>query len=134
MDDKGFLSRDIKVQDLISLKGDVHHIFPKDYLKKFGYERNMYNQIANYVMAQSEINIAIGNKAPKDYFRELLKQYETGILKYGAINNIDELYNNLEAHCIPKSIFDSLAENYEDFLKERRKLMAQKIKTYFKML
>jgi len=134
MDDKGFLSRDIKVQDLISLKGDVHHIFPKDYLKKFGYERNMYNQIANYAIAQSEINIAIGNKAPKDYFRELLKQYETGILKYGAINNIDELYNNLEAHCIPKSIFDSLAENYEDFLKERRKLMAQKIKTYFKML
>jgi hypothetical protein len=28
--DKGFLSRDICVADLVSLKGDVHHIFPKN--------------------------------------------------------------------------------------------------------
>lgn len=134
MNDKGFLSRDIKVQDLISLKGDIHHIFPKKYLKKLGYEKDKYNQIANYVMAQSEINIAIGDKAPKEYFKDLLKQCETGILKYGAINNIEDLYENLKAHCIPEGIFDSLAENYEAFLEERRKLMAQKIKAYFKML
>jgi len=134
MNDKGFLSKDITVQDLISLKGDVHHIFPRDYLKKIGYDKKMYNQIANYVMAQSEINIAIGNKSPKEYFNELLKQCETGILKYGAINNIDELYKNLEMHCIPISIFNELAENYEAFLEERRKLMAQKIKNYFENL
>lgn len=47
MNDKGFLSRDIKVQDLISLKGDIHHIFPRNYLKKLGYEKDKYNQIAN---------------------------------------------------------------------------------------
>lgn len=27
--DKGFLSRDITVHDLISHRGDVHHLFPK---------------------------------------------------------------------------------------------------------
>lgn len=36
MKDKGFLSKDITVEDLISIKGDVHHIFPKDYLKRVG--------------------------------------------------------------------------------------------------
>jgi len=30
--DKGFLSRDITVQNLIIHRGDIHHIFPKEYL------------------------------------------------------------------------------------------------------
>ena len=34
--DKGFLSKDVLVSDLISLRGDIHHLFPKDYLKKMG--------------------------------------------------------------------------------------------------
>ncbi len=134
MNDTGFLSKDITVHDMVSLKGDVHHIFPREYLKTLGYNRGMYNQIANYVMTQSEINIAIGNKSPKEYFGELLNQCETGVLKYGAINKLDELNKNLKMHCIPLSIFDELANNYEKFLEERRKLMAQKIKDYFNIL
>ncbi|MBG7610740.1 DUF262 domain-containing protein, partial [Polaribacter sp. BAL334] len=47
--DKGFLSKDITVGDLILFRGDIHHIFPKNYLKKEGFERGKYNQIANYV-------------------------------------------------------------------------------------
>jgi len=134
MNDRGFLSKDITVRDMVSLKGDVHHIFPRGYLKTQGYNRGMYNQIANYVMTQSEINIAIGNKSPKEYFGELLNQCETGVLKYGAINKLDELNENLKIHCIPLSIFDELANNYEKFLEERRKLIAQKIKEYFNTL
>lgn len=34
MNNKGFISRDITVMDLITHKGDVHHLFPKNYLKK----------------------------------------------------------------------------------------------------
>jgi hypothetical protein len=34
--DRGFLSTDVLVGDLISLRGDIHHLFPKDYLKKNG--------------------------------------------------------------------------------------------------
>src|SRR5690606_33934700 len=52
--DRGFLSRDVLVSDLISLRGDIHHLFPKDYLKKNGMGRGQYNQIANYVYMQSE--------------------------------------------------------------------------------
>ena len=134
MNDKGFLSKDITVQDLIALKGDVHHIFPREYLKKQGYNRGIYNQIANYVMAQSEINIAIGTKAPNVYFNELLEQCNGGKLKYGSINTMEELNKNLAMNCIPLSIATMDASKYTEFLEERRKLMALKIKQYFTML
>ncbi|MEJ5274257.1 MAG: hypothetical protein WH035_09005, partial [Spirochaetota bacterium] len=134
MNDKGFLSKDITVKDLIELKGDIHHIYPKNYLKKQNYSRGMYNQIANYVMAQSEINIAIGDKEPEKYFSELIKQCETKVAKYGAIIDIEQLRENLQANCIPLKLIEGETLNYEDFLKERRFLMANKIKEYFALL
>jgi len=134
MNDKGFLSKEITVRELVSLKGDVHHIFPKEYLKKNGFSKGDYNQIANYVMAQSEINIAIGAKAPNIYFNQLFEQCNGGELKYGAINNFDELKKNMTMNCIPENIADMDASNYNDFLEERRKLMALKIKEYFNSL
>jgi hypothetical protein len=134
MRDKGFLSKDINVEDLIRIKGDVHHIFPRDYLKKNGFTKNMYNQIANYVMSQSEINITIGAKAPNVYFNELLEQCKGGKLKYGGIRTVKELEENMRMHCIPESIFEMKASDYEKFLEERRKLMALKIKEYFSLL
>lgn len=133
MNDKGFLSKDITVKDLISLKGDIHHIFPLNYLKKLGYNRGMYNQIANYVMAQSEINIAIGSKEPQKYFNELRSQCNGGESKYGAIKNIDELKENFKMNCIPEEILENDLP-YENFLEKRRVLMANKIKEYFKIL
>lgn len=40
-----------KVNDLITVIGDVHHIFPKKYLIKNGVnEKSKYNQIANYTI------------------------------------------------------------------------------------
>ena len=39
-----------KVSDLITISGDVHHIFPRAYLKKNGVDsKTQYNQIANYI-------------------------------------------------------------------------------------
>lgn len=134
MNDKGFISKDITVKDLIELKGDIHHLYPKNYLKKQNYSRGMYNQIANYVMAQSEINIAIGDKEPEKYFSELLNQCETKVAKYGAIIDMQQLKENLEANCIPLKLIEGEKLNYEDFLKERRFLMANKIKEYFALL
>jgi hypothetical protein len=131
MNDKGFLSKDITVKDLIELKGDVHHIFPKNYLKKQGYDRGMYNQVANYVIAQSEINIAIGDKEPSVYFQEVIEQCKTKKLKYGAITETEQLYENLRMNCIPLEILNENYIDYEEFLRERRKLMSEKIKKYF---
>ncbi len=129
--DKGFMSESITVKDMLEHRGDIHHIFPKNYLKKAGLTRGKYNQVANYVYTQSEINIRIGDKAPKNYFTELFKQFNGGELKYGGLKNMDELKENLRQNCIPEEIFDMEIDNYEDFLIERRKLIAQKIKEYY---
>jgi hypothetical protein len=134
LQDKGFLSRDITVHDLIMHKGDVHHIFPREYLKKFGLQRGRYNQIANYAITQSEINIAIGAKSPSQYFKELFDQCNGGGLKYGGITDKAELLENLKMNCIPEGIEKMQVDDYDSFLTGRRELMAQKIKTYFQSL
>lgn len=132
--DKGLLSSDINVQDLISIKGDIHHIFPRDYLKKNRMKRRQYNQVANYVYMQSEINIKVANKAPSIYFSEIKDQCNGGTMKYGGIKDLSELVNNLKMNCIPSSIFDMDVSRYEEFLDLRRKMMAKKIKKYYSSL
>ncbi len=132
--DKGFLSRDITVPDLLLNRSDVHHLFPRKYLKEQGLQRGQYNQIANFALAQSEINIAVGAKSPKVYFDELLKQCQGGKKKYGGITDLDDLKDNLRQHSIPEGIFNHLADDYSQFLIERRQLMAAKIKDYFNLL
>lgn len=131
--DKGFLSRDITVHDLLAFKGDVHHLFPKNYLKKYNLPRGEYNQIANYVMMQSEINIAIGDKSPADYFSKLLEYCSNGNknFAYGAITELDQIRQNFTMHCVPEGMENKTIEHYEEFLQERRKLMAKKIKKYY---
>ncbi|MBZ5658763.1 MAG: hypothetical protein LAO56_26280 [Acidobacteriia bacterium] len=132
--DKGFLSRDITVQDMVINRGDLHHVYPSNHLKKKGLAPGRYNQIANFVVAQSEINIAILDKAPEVYFKELSDQCAGGAKKYGGIAERDEMCVNLRMNCIPESFLDGEIPTYDDFLEERRKLMAQKIKTWFGVL
>ncbi len=132
--DKGFLSRDISVRDLIEYKSDVHHLFPRDFLKKNGHARGQFNQVGNYVVAQSEINIAIGNREPRVYFGQLREQCQGGPKRYGNITSRDELEENYRMNCIPQGIHDMGLEDYPQFLAERRKLMARRIRTYFEGL
>lgn len=128
--DKGFLSRDVTVGDLISLRGDIHHLFPKDYLKKNGADRGKYNQIANYVYMQSEINIKVGNKSPKEYFDLVMNQMQHGKLLTG-INTREELEQNLKSNCVPLEIMDMTENDYHNFLSQRRIMMANKMKEYY---
>lgn len=128
--DKGFLSSHISVRDLLEVKSDVHHIFPRAFLKREGLARGQYNQVANYAVAQSEINIAIGSKPPAVVLTELLEQCNGGPRRYGNITDPDELRENLRMHCIPEGAEGMGVEDYLAFLAERRRLMAQKIKTY----
>jgi len=134
--DKGFLSTDITVDIMIGNggRGDIHHLFPKEYLKKDGLNRGEYNQIANLAYIQSEINIKIGKKAPKDYMTEVIKQTKSGKLKYGGIVEERALAENLKQNCIPVGFEKMGLDDYDNFLKERRKLMAKKIKEYYQSL
>jgi hypothetical protein len=134
MGDRGFLSRDITVQDLLLNRCDVHHLFPKKHLKSRGVPRNKYNQIANFAIAQSEINIAIGEKPPEVYFAEMVEQCSGGKAKYGGIMTEEELRAHLKMHSIPEAVLTGGSMQYEDFLEERRRLMSQKMKEWFSLL
>ena len=132
--DKGFLSRDILVRDLIRGSSHVHHVFPRSYLKENGFPRSRYNQIANYVVMESKINIEIGDTPPAEYFQDLLEQCKDGKSRYGGITETEQLDANLAEHCIPQGMNRMSVGEYDDFLEERRKLMSAKIRNYYRNL
>ncbi|MBY0346363.1 MAG: DUF262 domain-containing protein [Neisseriaceae bacterium] len=129
--DRGFLSKDVLVGDLIALRGDIHHLFPKDYLSKNGLKQNQYNQVANYVYMQSEANIKIGNKPPKEYFEIIYKQILTNNPLVSGLANEQALLDNLKMNCVPPEIVNMTVSDYEIFLKSRRMLMSHKIRDYY---
>ena len=132
--DRGFLSDALTVRDLIEGQWNIHHVFPRSYLRKRGLPPRRYNQIANYVAMQSEINIAIGDAPPTRYFSELWEQCRTGKARYGAITASDHLKENLASQCLPEGMESAGVEEYNDFLQKRRVLMADKIRRYYKQL
>lgn len=132
--DKGFLSKAISIQDMILHRGDIHHIYPKKFLQDKGYKRNKYNQIANYAITQSEINIKIKDTDPKIYFPIVKKQCDGGELIYGGIDDKNELEENYRMNCIPQYMIDGEIPEFEVFLADRQKLMALKIKDYYNSL
>ena len=129
--DKGFLSKQIDVETMLENRGDIHHLFPKHYLTSHGVTQAQYNQIANYVFLQQEINIRIGDDAPAEYMAEVYNQCNTKKPVYGGITDVDILRDNLKQNCIPDGFEKMRIEDYEVFLEERRKLMAEKIRAYY---
>ena len=130
--DNSLMMNGTKVRDLITTIGDVHHIFPKKHLQKHGItDKSKYNQIANYTYLDTATNISVGEKAPDEYFKMLFEQCETKVSKYGNITEQEVLNENLKENCIPENIVSMSIENYDEFLLERRKLMAKKIKEYY---
>lgn len=133
---RGLFSATSRVRDLYGAS-DVHHIFPKAYLKKVGEldNRSIYNQVANYTYLDTPINIAIGEKAPNIYFSDAIKSAEETGTVFGYPMTLDELKENLKENCIPFEIKDWTYNDYLDkFLPQRRKLMAKRIEEYYKKL
>ena len=129
--DKSLLSNTITVKDLIEVAGDVHHIFPKEYLKSAGYDRNLYNQNANYAYLDAQVNKSIGKQAPFEYFAKAVQQCQTKQIMCGSITDLEMLKANLAENCIPFETVEMSHIDYNTFLDQRRKLMAQKIKNYY---
>ena len=87
---------------------EVHHIFPKDVLYKAGKSKAIVNALANYAFLTKDTNIEISNREPSDYIPEYMQKCP------GAV----------ESHWVP--IVPDLWEvsQYEEFLKQRRVLLA----------
>ena len=124
-----------KISDLIGISGDVHHIFPRAYLKKNGVDSKVkYNQVANYIYLDTQVNKAISDNAPCDYFSKVKTQCEGGQIEFGNISDAELLSKNLEENCIPADIVDMDVSRYDEFLQQRRKMMARLIERYYKNL
>ena len=130
---EGFLSAHVSVESLVGIKGDIHHLYPKSFLRKKGISKSKYNQIANYAITESGINLAISDKAPEKYFAEIAESVSKGKAKYGELKTQKELLVNLAAHGIPDDVLE-ISVDFDDFLENRRLLMALLIKEYFKGL
>lgn len=98
-----------------------HHLFPKAYLLRLGYDSTRdCNQIANYALVEWTDNIDIKDTSPSTYYPD-----------YAARFNPSELRTMLYWHALS----DNWAEmDYETFLMDRRKRIAQVIKNGFERL
>jgi hypothetical protein len=102
-------------------------------MKSREYSRGEYNQIANLVLTQQEINIAIGDKPPIKYFAELIAQCSGGAKKYGNITDLSLLKENLQSHAVPLELLESEIP-FPEYLELRRIAMAKIIKQYFEKM
>jgi hypothetical protein len=96
---------------------EEHHLFPKAYLATLEIrEKKEVNQIANYALLEWPDNIKIGGASPATYAGEL-----------DAKLSASERTN----HALPTGWWKM---PYEDFLEERRRLMAQVMKSAWEKL
>ena len=123
------------IADLLNISGDVHHIFPKAYLKKNGVDaKGRYNQVANYTYLDTQVNKAISDDAPAVYFSKAIQQCDTKKPEIGNITDLQVLKENMAENALPSDIVDMTVEDYDRFLVERRHLMAKMIEMYYKQL
>lgn len=100
---------------------DKHHIFPKNYLEKIGFDSDRdRNQIANFTYLDYQTNIDISDAPPMEY----VKRFKT---KLG-----EESYKlSCEQNALPEN-FENMP--YQEFLNQRRLLMAQIVKKAYMKL
>ena len=124
-----------KISDLVTISGDVHHIFPRAYLKNNGIDnKTKYNQVANYIYLDTQVNKAISDDAPCVYFTRAKQQCETKEIVLGNISDAELFASNLAENCIPNNIDTMDVSSYDAFLLERRKMMAALMERYYKGL
>jgi len=95
-----------------------HHIFPRDLLKKKGYERKMINELANRAFLTAKTNLRASNSKPGIYLPRVKNKYPKALSQQFITDKI-ELYR---------------LENYEEFLENRRRIIAKEINKFLEDL
>ena len=100
---------------------EIDHIFPRSKMtRKYKKSTSLVDNIGNYMFLEKNLNINKTNKLPEDYFKEAEDQY----------SNLD--YDFYETNCIPTDSSLYKPENFEEFVKERRKLIFNSLKDVLK--
>lgn len=126
--DAKVLFSDLKVSALLDPTTDAyrnslerHHLFPQAWLRRNGYP-DVYqtNQIANYAMVEWPDNSDISDRDPAEYWPQFQGRYS------------EEEWERVRFwHALPVG-WEEMA--YEDFLAQRRKMIAAVTKKAFEML
>lgn len=104
-------------------KIQVHHIFPQSILYKHGYKSSSQqdirkvNEIANLAFITKEANLKISNNDPYNYLKSIEKEYPMALRKQ---------FMPSEEYWIIK--------NYDDFLNQRRVIIAKEINKFLSNL
>lgn len=98
---------------------DKHHLFPDNYLKEQGYFANRSNR-ANFTYVDYQNNIYISDDAPAEY-----------VGRYREDLGEEEYLRSCREHALPAG-FENM--DYEEFLTQRRVLMAKLVKDGFEKL
>src|SRR5581483_10542983 len=85
----------------------IHHFFPKSLLKKHGRGEDVVNVFGNYVVISKDSNLDVLAEEPATY-----------------MNRIPISKSELQKQCIPLDRNLWHVERYEEFLKERCRLLA----------
>lgn len=99
-------------------KIDIHHIFPKDYCIKEGYDKRKWNSIVNKTPISASSNREIGGYAPTVYLGRLEKK--------GSVSS-DELDGYIESHWINHN--QLRADDFQNFIIDRAKKLLIAIET-----
>lgn len=91
-------------------KIDIHHIFPKDYCIKEGYDKRKWNSVVSKTPISASSNREIGGYAPSVYLGKLEKK--------GSVTPAD-LDGYVETHWIDHDLLR--ADDFQDFIVDRAK-------------
>ena len=98
---------------------ELHHIYPRDVLKREGVDDEKINSLANITILENKTNKELSNRLPNDYMKQIKKDY-------------------LDAHCIPpipaRPRDADLARKYERFLEMRSRRLAKAANELLKAL
>ncbi|MCS7011923.1 MAG: DUF262 domain-containing protein [Anaerolineales bacterium] len=118
----------MKVSDLLDPSAKAkkaalerHHLFPRRYLQRINiHEKRLINQAANYALVEWSDNVKVSDRPPSDYVPELESRFSP-----------DEIQAMYRLHALPECWYEM---GYYEFLKERRKRMADVIRQGFEKI
>ena len=90
--------------------------------------------MANYIYLDTQVNKAISDDAPNVYFGKVMKQCENGEIVLGNIADLESFAENLAENCVPQMVASMTVNDYDEFLRERRKAMSALIRRYYDRL
>lgn len=130
---KALYSKEILVKDLLEEKIDKTLLFTKAYLQKHDAKGDA-TELANMVFIDKDVKTALKRKAPNEYGDILLGYCEKKIAIGKEELTEEELFDSMRENCIPKTVFTMETSQFPLFLEIRRKMMAEKIRDYYRGL